>query len=61
MLSAGGLNGSRLGELFFFPLSFPLKPGPERVSLGCRTSTDALEPASGHRVRVRASFGENQS
>lgn len=49
------------GGAFFFPFSFPLKPGPERVSPGCRTSTDALEPASGHRVRVRASFHESQS
>lgn len=42
------------GGAFFSPLSFPLKPGGERVSPGSRTSADALEPASGHRVRVRA-------
>lgn len=44
-----------------FPFSLSLKPGPARVSLGCRTSTDALEPASGYRVRVLASFHEKQS
>lgn len=44
-----------------FPFSLPLKPGPTRVSPGYRTSTDVLETAGRHRMRVLASFPENQS
>lgn len=60
MLSAVGLNGSALGKPFFSFLPY-FKPGPARVSLGCRTSGDALELASGYRVTVLASFHEKQS
>lgn len=44
------------GSLSFSSLS--LKPGLSRVSLGSRTSTDALELVSACRVRVLASFPE---
>lgn len=60
MLSAVGLKGSALGMPFFSFLPY-FKPGPARVSLGYRTSGDALELAGGYRVTVLASFHEKQS
>lgn len=58
MLSAVGLRGAALGKPFFSFLPY-FKPGPARVSLGYRTSRDALALASGDRVTVLPPFMRN--